>query len=49
MIGDERVEILLNIFTRIMETERMPEEWGESTLVQIYKDVLDCGNYRTLS
>ena len=49
MVGDERLEILLSIFTRIMETERMPEEWGESTLVQIYKDVLEYGNYRALS
>ena len=33
----------------ILETERMPEDWKESTLVPIYRgkgDIQDCGNYR---
>ena len=43
------VKLLTNMINTILETERMPEDWRESTLVQIYKgkgDIQDCGNYR---
>ena len=49
VMDDKGEEILRSIFTRIMEAERMPDEWREGTLVPIYKnkgDMLDCGNYR---
>ena len=49
VVGEVGVETLLNIFTEIMETEKMPEEWRDSVLVPVFKnkgDILDCGNYR---
>eukprot|EP00794_Sanderia_malayensis_P006364 gene6364-7093_t len=49
VLGDVGVETLLQIFTKIMELEKMPQEWRESILVPIFKnkgDILDCGNCR---
>ena len=49
VLGRIGVEILLRIFTTIMETENMPDEWRQSTLIPIFKnkgDIQDCGNYR---
>ncbi|XP_047502966.1 uncharacterized protein LOC125048346 [Penaeus chinensis] len=49
VLGRTGVIILLEIFTTIMETEKMPDEWRESTLIPIFKnkgDIQDCGNYR---
>ncbi|XP_047487973.1 uncharacterized protein LOC125038499 [Penaeus chinensis] len=49
VLGRTGVIILLEIFTKIMETEKMPDEWRESTLIPIFKnkgDIQDCGNYR---
>ena len=43
------MKFLTNLMNMILETERMPEDWRESTLVPIYKgkgDIQDCGNYR---
>ena len=43
------VKFLTNLINTILETERMPEDWRESTLVPINKgkgDIQDCGNYR---
>ncbi|XP_047502440.1 uncharacterized protein LOC125047936 [Penaeus chinensis] len=49
VLGRTGVIILLEIFTTIMETKKMPDEWRESTLISIFKnkgDIQDCGNYR---
>ena len=47
--GASRGEILLEIYIKTMESERMPEEWRDSTLVTILKNKGDtqyCGNYK---
>ncbi|KAK3572536.1 hypothetical protein QTP86_034561, partial [Hemibagrus guttatus] len=39
----------LTLFNRVLESERMPEEWRRSVLVPIFKnkgDVQSCSNYR---
>ena len=41
--------VLTRLFNKILESERMPEEWRLSVLVPIFKnkgDVQSCGNYR---
>lgn len=47
---DKRVEKPINWhFTRMMETEKMPEEWRKTTLALVYKKkggIYDRGNYR---
>ncbi|KAK3538723.1 hypothetical protein QTP86_014322, partial [Hemibagrus guttatus] len=43
------VEFLTTLFNRVLESERMPEEWRRSELVLIFKnkgDVQSCSNYR---
>ncbi|KAK3518554.1 hypothetical protein QTP70_001596 [Hemibagrus guttatus] len=40
---------LASLFNRVLESERMPEEWRRSVLVPIFKnkgDVQSCSNYR---
>ncbi|KAK3522013.1 hypothetical protein QTP70_021391 [Hemibagrus guttatus] len=40
---------LYSLFNRVLESERMPEEWRRSVLVPIFKnkgDVQSCSNYR---
>ncbi|KAK3520147.1 hypothetical protein QTP70_016254 [Hemibagrus guttatus] len=47
-LGEAAVEFLANLFNRVLESERMPEEW-RSVLVPIFKnkgDVQSCSNYR---
>ncbi|KAK3513060.1 hypothetical protein QTP70_000945 [Hemibagrus guttatus] len=47
-LGEAAVEFLTNLFNRVLESERMPEEW-RSVLVPIFKnkgDVQSCSNYR---
>ncbi|KAK3516099.1 hypothetical protein QTP70_005395 [Hemibagrus guttatus] len=47
-IGEAAVEFLASLFNRVLESERMPEEW-RSVLVPIFKnkgDVQSCSNYR---
>ena len=42
------VEILIDMFEKIMETEKLPDEWS-STLIPIFKneaDIKECKNYR---
>ncbi|KAK3542796.1 hypothetical protein QTP70_002997 [Hemibagrus guttatus] len=48
-LGDAAVEFLASLFNRVLESERMPEEWRRSVLVPIFKnkgDVQSCSNYR---
>ncbi|KAK3562612.1 hypothetical protein QTP86_002148, partial [Hemibagrus guttatus] len=48
-LGEAGVEFLANLFNRVLESERMPEEWRRSVLVPIFKnkgDVQSCSNYR---
>ncbi|KAK3573193.1 hypothetical protein QTP86_015101 [Hemibagrus guttatus] len=44
-LGEAAVEFLANLFNRVLESERMPEEWRRSVLVPIFKnkgDVQSC-------
>ncbi|KAK3522926.1 hypothetical protein QTP86_009722 [Hemibagrus guttatus] len=48
-LGEAAVEFLANLFNRVLESERMPEEWRRSVLMPIFKnkgDVQSCSNYR---
>ena len=48
-LGEVAVEFLTGLFNRILDSEKMPEEWRRSVLVPIFKnkgDVQSCGNYR---
>ncbi|KAK3557560.1 hypothetical protein QTP70_030490, partial [Hemibagrus guttatus] len=48
-LGEAAVEFLTSLFNRVLESERMPEEWRRSVLVPIFKnkgDVHSCSNYR---
>ena len=48
-LGETAVTFLTAVFNRIMESERMPDEWRKSTLVPIFKNKEApqyCGNYR---
>ncbi|KAK3510502.1 hypothetical protein QTP70_009139 [Hemibagrus guttatus] len=47
-LGEAAVEFLTSLFNRVLESEKMPEEW-RSVLVLIFKnkgDVQSCSNYR---
>lgn len=48
-LGDMAIRFLTKLFNRILEGERMPEEWRKSVLVPIFKnkgDAQSCTNYR---
>ena len=47
-LGEVAVDFLIRLFNRILETDKMPDEWRKSVLVPIYKkgDVQSCNNYR---
>ena len=48
-LGDMAVRFLTRLFNRILEGERMPEEWRRSVLIPIFKnkgDAQNCSNYR---
>ncbi|KAK3506727.1 hypothetical protein QTP70_018270 [Hemibagrus guttatus] len=48
-LGEAAVEFLTSLFNRVLESERMPEEWRRSVLVPIFKnkgDVQSCSKYR---
>ncbi|KAK3549760.1 hypothetical protein QTP86_007759 [Hemibagrus guttatus] len=48
-LGEAAVEFLASLFNRVLESERMPEEWRRSVLVPIFMnkgDVQSCSNYR---
>ena len=52
-LGEIALEILTELYyNRTMESERMPEEWRESILIQIFKnngDVQSCSSYRGIT
>ena len=46
--GNKGVEFLVNFFNRLLQGEKMPDEWRRSVLVPLYKgkgDIKECGNY----
>uniref|UniRef100_A0AAR2JL50 ribonuclease H n=1 Tax=Pygocentrus nattereri TaxID=42514 RepID=A0AAR2JL50_PYGNA len=48
-LGEKAVDFLTRLFNKILESERMPDEWRSSVLVPIFKnhcDVQSCSNYR---
>ncbi|KAK3517285.1 hypothetical protein QTP70_002580 [Hemibagrus guttatus] len=48
-LGEAAVEFLTSLFNRVLESERMPEQWRRSVLVPIFKnkgDMQSCSNYR---
>ncbi|KAK3531499.1 hypothetical protein QTP70_023281 [Hemibagrus guttatus] len=48
-LGEAAVEFFTSLFNRVLESEKMPEEWRRSVLVPIFKnkgDVQSCSNYR---
>lgn len=51
-LGEVAVEFLTSLFNRVLESEKMPEEWRRSVLVPIFKnkgDVQNCSNYRGIN
>ena len=48
-LGESALKFLTKLYSRTMESERMPEEWRDSVLIPIFKnkgDVQRCSNYR---
>ena len=48
-LGNKGVEFLVKFFNRLLQGEKMPDEWRRSVLVPLYKgkgDIKECGNYR---
>ena len=48
-LGNKGVEFLVNFFNRLLQGEKVPDEWRKSVLVPLYKgkgDIKECGNYR---
>ena len=48
-LGEEGVDMLLDLLQEIFEQEKMPEEWRDSVIVPIFKEkgnIQDCGNHR---
>ncbi|MCJ8740989.1 hypothetical protein PDJAM_G00065450 [Pangasius djambal] len=48
-LGEAAVEFLTSLFNRVLESEKMPEEWRSIVLVPIFKnkgDVQSCSNSR---
>ena len=47
-LGEEGVDMLLDLLQKIFEQEKMPEEWRDNVIVPIFKekrDIQDCGTY----
>ena len=47
-LGNKGVEFLVNFFNRLLQGEKMPDEWRRRVLVPLYKgkgDIKKCGNY----
>ncbi|XP_064099435.1 uncharacterized protein LOC135210473 [Macrobrachium nipponense] len=50
-LGEEGIDILWDLMTKIYRQERMPDMWRNSLMVPNYKgkgDVQECGNYRRI-
>ena len=48
-LGNKDVEFLVKFFNRLLQGEKMPDQWRRSVLVLLYKgkgDIKKCGNYR---
>ena len=48
-LGEEGVDMLLDLLQKIFEQEKMPEDWRDSGIVPMFKekgDIQECGNYR---
>ena len=48
-LGELAVDFLARLFNKILEDERIPDEWRRSVLVPTFKnkeDVQSCSNYR---
>ena len=48
-LGNKGMYILVNFFNRLLRGEKMPDKWGRSVLVPLYKGkgyIKECGNYR---
>ena len=48
LLGESGIVWLIDLFNKILKTNKMPNEWRKSTLVPIYKnkgDVQNCMNY----
>ena len=48
-LGEFGVKWLTNLFNKILQSNKMPDEWRKSTLIPLYKDkgvIQDCSNYR---
>ena len=51
VLGEVGVDLLWNLMYKIEEQEEIPDEWGESVLIPIFKekgDVQECANYRRI-
>ena len=49
LVWNKGVEFLVNFFNRLLQGEKIPDEWRKSVLVPLYKgkgDIKECGNYR---
>ena len=40
-LGDDGVDMLLDLLQKIFEQEKMPEEWRDSVIVPIFKEKQD--------
>ena len=50
-LGNKGMEFLVNFFNRLLQGEKMPDEWRRSVLVPLYKgkkDIKECGNYQEI-
>ena len=50
-LGNKGVEFLVNFFNRLLQGEKVPDEWRRSVLVPLYKgkgEIKECGNYREI-
>ena len=50
-LGEEGVDMLLDLLQKIFEQEKMPEEWRDRVIVPIFKekgDIQDCGIYKPI-
>ena len=50
-LGNKGMEFLVNFINRLLQGEKMPDEWRRSVLVPLYKgkgDIKECGNYRRI-